>query len=92
MNRKTVPIVLFAIAGLTFQACSGESSNQETGESPQANEQGLTEFELEHGIGPVKEAVELGELDPELAAQGKEVYEAKCTACHKPTERYIGPK
>ncbi|MEX2464002.1 MAG: cytochrome c, partial [Balneolaceae bacterium] len=24
-------------------------------------------------------------------AEGKEVYEAKCTACHKPTERYIGP-
>lgn len=91
MIRKTLHIILFAIAVLIFHACGGESSNQETEETAQTNEQGLTEFELEHGIGPVKEEVELGEFDPELAAQGKEVYEAKCTACHKPTERYIGP-
>ena len=34
---------------------------------------------------------ESGLTEFELAAQGKKVYEAKCTACHKPHERYIGP-
>lgn len=91
MNRHIIQIIILALAVLTFNACGGESSDQQSDDSAQTNEQGLTEFELEHGIGPVKEEVELGELDPELAAQGKEVYEAKCTACHKPTERYIGP-
>lgn len=91
MNYRIFQIILMALTVLFFTACGGESSEQDTGDTAQTNEQGLTEFELEHGIGPVTEVVELGELDPQLAAQGKEVYEAKCTACHKPNERYIGP-
>ncbi len=46
---------------------------------------------MKHGIGPVTEVVELGELDPQMAAEGKEIFRNKCSACHKPTERYIGP-
>ena len=42
------------------------------------------------GIGPVK-SVTLGDLDQELADKGKEVYKAKCTACHKAKKRFIGP-
>ena len=42
------------------------------------------------GIGPVK-SVELAEIDPELAAEGKTIFEAKCSACHKMDKRYIGP-
>ena len=90
--------ILSIIAGFTLflfaQSCGGggESNEQSQGvEQQSANASGLTEFELEHGIGPVTEVVELNELDPELAAQGKEVFEAKCTACHRPHERYIGP-
>ena len=51
----------------------------------------LTAFQVEHGIGPLTEAVTLGELDTELAAQGALVFEAKCSACHKLGERYVGP-
>lgn len=93
MNQNILQIILLTLSILLFNGCGGESTEQPSGDSDsaQANEEGLTEFELKHGIGPVKEVVELSELDPELAAQGKEVYEAKCTACHKPTERYIGP-
>lgn len=91
MNQRILQIIFAALAVLFLSACGGGEPEQESGNSEQTNEQGLTEFELEHGIGPVKEVVELGEFDPELAAQGKEVYEAKCTACHKPNERYIGP-
>ena len=31
------------------------------------------------------------EIDDELAEKGKEVYEIKCTACHKLDKRFIGP-
>ena len=93
MNQRILQLILLTFTILLFYACGGESTEETSNHSDSAptNEQGLTDFELEHGIGPVNEVVELGELDPELAAQGKEVYEAKCTACHKPTERYIGP-
>lgn len=98
MKTKFLHIQILSILVLLMMACgggSGDSSGdtQSASDNSQgsANEYGLSEFELEHGIGPVKEEVELGELDPELVAEGKEVYEAKCTACHKPNERYIGP-
>lgn len=88
-------ILLIAFSVSLFQACSGGDSDGDSGSqagngsAQQAS--GLTEFELEHGIGPVDEEVKLGELDEEMAARGKEIFEAKCTACHKPKERYIGP-
>ena len=87
-----LPLTLLFTFTLIFAACSGgESGEKSQATSETQQEEGLSDFELEHGIGPVTEVVELGELDPELAAEGKKVFEAKCTACHKPTERYIGP-
>ncbi|HTL04702.1 MAG TPA: cytochrome c [Gemmatimonadales bacterium] len=51
----------------------------------------LTAFELENGIGPVKEKVELGPLDQALAAKGKALFETKCSMCHKMDTTYVGP-
>ena len=45
------------------------------------------------GIGPVK-AVNppLGNtVDQALAAKGQELFKLNCTACHKPTKKFIGP-
>lgn len=42
------------------------------------------------GVGPV-ESIELGELDNALVESGKATFEAKCTACHKIDQKYIGP-
>ncbi|MBI3629903.1 MAG: c-type cytochrome [Candidatus Rokubacteria bacterium] len=42
------------------------------------------------GVGPVKQ-VKLGPIDPARVERGKQVFEQKCTACHKFEERYVGP-
>ena len=42
------------------------------------------------GFGPVK-AFQLQPLNPSQAALGKAVFQAKCSACHKMEERYVGP-
>lgn len=42
------------------------------------------------GVGPVRE-VRLGPLDQAMARRGREVFEQKCSACHKFDERYVGP-
>ena len=43
------------------------------------------------GIGPIT-TVDLGaSVDAALAEQGKGIYDKMCTACHKPTEKFIGP-
>jgi mono/diheme cytochrome c family protein len=53
---------------------------------------GLTPFQIEHGIGPITEAVRLAStVDKKMAEEGEEVFEQKCAACHKMGERYVGP-
>ncbi len=43
------------------------------------------------GIGPISNVDLSPEIDQLLAASGKKIYDLKCTACHKPTEKFIGP-
>ena len=45
------------------------------------------------GIGPVKTVnPPLGAtVDQALAEKGKELFKINCTACHKPTKKFIGP-
>ena len=88
---------VFGATALLFLAigCGGSEGSAKAESSTPAAGGGapaLTEFELEHGIGPVKTAVELGTLDQALVTQGKAAFEARCTACHKMTEKYVGPE
>ncbi len=44
------------------------------------------------GIGPIKSHLTLvPRVDPGMASKGKAIFDAKCTACHKIEERYVGP-
>jgi mono/diheme cytochrome c family protein len=93
MRCPSVGIITLLSASLVATACGGGKSEQApaAGAPAAAAEGGLTPFELENGIGPVKQAIQLGTIDPELAEKGKQVFEAKCVLCHKMTERYVGP-
>ena len=51
----------------------------------------LTQIELEQGIGPVRD-LELGAVDPALAATGETAFTTKCSACHRLEDRYVGPR
>lgn len=51
----------------------------------------LTPWQVENGIGPITEPLQLGEIDPALVAQGEEIFTLKCSACHKLDERYVAP-
>jgi len=76
-------VVLF-----TLLSCgSGEKAEQ----AKPANPGGLTDFQMENGIGPVIEKIELGEINIEMAKKGEESYKLKCAACHKLDERFVGP-
>jgi cytochrome c len=94
--RQWPALAVFALA-LVAGGCGGKDDDDDDDkESPrheaeEAASGGLSAFELEHGIGPVKEPIELGAIDAAMAATGKAVFEAKCTACHKLDTLYIGP-
>lgn len=92
MNTQISKIAgLLALTVALFIGC-GQSSDKERDTSDSEKEkQELTEFEIEHGIGPVDEEITIDEIDPELAKEGMRVFDMKCGACHKMDERYVGP-
>jgi mono/diheme cytochrome c family protein len=92
--RKTIAVLLTTLTLGCGAKNESSPQNQTSAPAPAAPAPGetpLTAFELEHGIGPVKEVVTLGPLNAQLAAAGKTVFEAKCAACHKIGEKYVGP-
>lgn len=82
---------LLTVVALLFAACSGGDAPEQA-PAPAASTGDLTAFQIEHGIGPITEPIELGEPDAALAAQGEASFKVKCTACHRIDERYIGPQ
>lgn len=82
---------LLIAAALLAGACTSKEAPPPPAEPPPPAAGGLSPFQVEHGIGPVTAPVELGPLDEEMAEEGEEIFEVKCTACHKRDEKYVGP-
>jgi cytochrome c len=85
---------LVFVSVLFLAACGGPAESSAPGSAASGGAAGpasLTAFELEHGIGPVTEVVELGEIDAAKVALGKDVYQMKCESCHRMDARLVGP-
>lgn len=81
MIRRFIYIALIFFYTLLLFSCTGEES------APQ-----FTEFELEHGIGPVTEEVFISEeIDPELADRGEQVFRGLCIMCHNEVDTSVAP-
>lgn len=88
---KLSPLVL----ALFLFACGsgGDADNaDDTGEAE--NVTSMIEAEPDpmesKGIGPVS-AISLEDLNADLATEGEKIFKEKCTACHKPDKKHIGP-
>lgn len=73
-------------------SCSSDGNKEESSSSkPATTAQESASDAPEHGVGPVEE-VEVGEgIDQAMAERGQEIFESKCSACHKFNDRYVGP-
>ena len=69
----------------------GDYSKQETKKEVKATSSADMIDMSNKGIGPIKSVTLAPEVDQALAAHGQEVYNKMCTACHKPTKKFIGP-
>ena len=87
-SRNRLGVLALAALALTVLAGCGDA-NDAPRSGPE--EEGLTEFQLEHGIGPITEEITLGDPDPELAREGEEIFQFNCEACHRMEERFVGP-
>lgn len=94
---KLITTLLFASL-LIFAACGEESKGDQSSASSSAGKEriaeklGLTVFELDNGVGPIKEKLQVSaDIDKIMAESGKQIFDAKCVQCHKMDERYTGP-
>jgi mono/diheme cytochrome c family protein len=82
-------IAAVILAVVVVAGCGGSSEDTASQSTPPAHEETAANSSNK-GVGPITE-VDVTTLDPEQAAAGAAIFEAKCTACHKIEERYIGP-
>lgn len=91
MKRRL--LIFLIIPAFLITSCGGDGDSEQTAKTQTvAQEEGLSEFELEHGIGPVTERIEIGELNKELASKGGDIFAMKCEACHSLDQRVVGPE
>lgn len=69
----------------------GCSKSSKTAENETVTEEKTVDPLSNIGIGPISNIDLSPEIDQVQAANGKEIYDLKCTACHKVTEKFIGP-
>lgn len=88
-SNRIFRLVTILLLAAIMSACSGR-----TGEQAEKEAHGIvsqTDDPMKNkGVGSVTH-VELGELDPVLAGEGKQIFDRMCTACHKSDEKFIGP-
>jgi mono/diheme cytochrome c family protein len=78
---------------LWFTACSSDngSATDSGTNSERATASAPATAVSDKGVGPITSVDVSGPVDQALAAEGKTVFEANCTACHKFEDRYVGP-
>jgi len=102
---KNLSKSLFIVSILVFIGCGGSDEKKEkaevkignynkteTNKTSETTSTKIGAIDLSNkGVGPVKN-VELPEtIDQTMALTGQEIFKLKCTACHKPTKKFIGP-
>lgn len=86
----TIGVLMFACGGQKNESAqSSEPPQSMLAEDESAGSEPLDPMSVK-GVGPV-ESIQLAEIDPAMAEEGKLLFESKCSACHKIGEEYIGP-
>ncbi len=100
---KYLSQILIVFAVFALLSCGGDKTQNNSTSAPksmvqkEAKKEAKKEVKKEVdpmssiGVGPITEQITFGELDQALAKKGEELYKVKCTACHKPDKKYIGP-
>jgi mono/diheme cytochrome c family protein len=84
---------LLLLAALLLAACGAKGNDTSSGDAAASASAGgeLTPFQVKNGIGPITEEVTLGPLDKDMAERGEDIFDLKCSSCHKLDQRYVGP-
>jgi len=98
MRQYFLNSVAIALVLMFMTSCGGDATPTDTNTTPEPTPEEPKEAVLEEidpmedkGVGPVTSITLAEAIDEALVAEGKEEYEAKCTACHKLDKKSIGP-
>lgn len=79
----TALIIMLAVAGCT------KKDETQTTSAPAATTASTGGGDI--GVGPITSLTLEADLKADLVKQGTDIFAAKCAACHKVGERYVGP-
>ncbi len=90
--KHLIAFAAAALMGVAVWSC-GSNSAEEMPKQPvkAANPSGLSDFEMEHGVGPIKAPLTLAPLNKDVAKKGEKIFEMKCYACHRVDSKLVGP-
>lgn len=93
--------IFFLFISATLIACGSSSDKKEDGfkfsrtkkeEAKAVGEKSKTPVDLDNkGIGPIQDLIFNASIDQGMVTQGATAFKQKCTACHKPASKLIGP-
>lgn len=86
-------VTVLAIVAAVMISCGGEGKKEEKVAAPVEEQKTAVEETdpmKDKGVGPIT-SITLGEIDQKMADEGKAVFMAKCSACHKISKRVVGP-
>ena len=84
--KPTPPLFLTVLLALVFAACGGGADAPDT-ESAASGSATPAAPAVELPVS----SVEVGPIDSALATEGQQIFETRCTTCHKMEGRYVGP-
>ncbi len=85
-------VFIVALVVVFISSCGGNEKKEDKTSQPSEETKEVVEVDpmKDKGIGPIT-SITLGEIDETMAAKGKVVFVAKCSACHKISKRVVGP-
>jgi mono/diheme cytochrome c family protein len=87
-------LTITAIFLFVLSSCGGGAPKSDDGNKPAPKSMIADEVDpMDNiGVGPITSAITLPEtIDDAMVTKGSEIYELKCTACHKTEKKFIGP-
>ncbi|MEQ8927988.1 MAG: cytochrome c [Fulvivirga sp.] len=89
---KKITYLIIVVAATMIVACGGGDGQSRKdkilAKSVKDPYQNWQEYK---GVGPIKDLTLPEQVDAQLASKGLEIFDSKCTACHKAEKKFIGP-
>ena len=92
-GKKISKYVSISVIGLAmfFNACSKEENTEKTSDEKVVSSQTTAPVDEGKGFGTIKNVKISANIETKLVADGKAIFDMKCSACHDINARKVGP-